>query len=177
MLIFERSITREEANSVLTYLELRIRANQFRPIGKTGVYEIFGSEHVTSYAVLDGAQPIGWLKLQRKPGWAVYEVKHVWVEPRYRGTGMTEKIYQAAINHDNRMIASGITQTKWARALWTKFVYKDVFNIWAQNLNVIDERADVVYDENNLYTPIPDLYTRDFELYKHRDIRLIAIRK
>lgn len=177
MLIFERSITREEADFVLRYLDKRIHSNWIRSVGTTGVYEIFGNENTTSYAVLDGADPVGWLKLQRKPGWEAYEVKHVWVEPAYRGTGITERIYRVAINHDNRMIASGITQTKWARALWTKFVRDDTFNIWVQNLNVIEERAPVVYDENELYTSIPDLYTKDVRLYKHRDIRLIAIRK
>lgn len=177
MLIFERSITRNEARFVYDYLVRRLVTGRFRKVKRTGVVEIFGNENITSYAVLDDGVPVGWLKLQRKPGWFVYEVKHVWVEKEYRGTGITERIYRAAINHDGIAIASGITQTKWARALWARFVRDDVFNIWAQNLNDVSQRAAVWYDDGEVYTSLPYLYTRNTSLYRRHDIRLIAVRK
>lgn len=180
MLIFERSINRAEADVVQRYVLRCLKTGRCSVIGKTGVTRVpdyRDNPTVLSYAVLDEGQPVAWLKLKCKPGWAAFEVKHVWVEPEYRGCGLTESIYRAAINHDGIMIASGITQTKWARALWARFVRDDIFHIWAQDLNDLDRVAPVFYDEGEVYTSLPHLYTRDFKIYKKHDVRLIAVKK
>ena len=178
MLILERSITQEHAEHIQRYVWRRLDAGRYRQVGKTSVYQLHGHENVTTYAYLANGEPIAWLKMQKRPGWIGYEVKHVWVQPQFRGKGLMETIYRAAINTDQQIVISGVTQTRWARALWARFVQKRMFRIWAQDLNNLSHRGQVFYDEEvgELYSLIPHLYTRDYDTHKKHDVRLVAIR-
>lgn len=173
MLILERSVTKEFWSTLLEYLERRIRAGRFRTIGRTGVVCIEGGQCTTSYAIVVNGHPVAWLYLGRRPNWAAWEVRQVWVFPELRGHGLAQRIYRAAVNQDGIILASGKTQSRSSRQLWQRFIEKDTFNIWAQDFNDLRSRASVAFHEDELFCNLP-VYTR----WKDRhDVRFIAVRK
>lgn len=173
MLILERSVTKEFWTTMYEYLERRIKAGRAEPVGRTGVVRIEGGPCTLSYAICANGHPVAWLYLGRRPQWATWEVRQVWVFPELRGHGLAQRIYRAAVNVDQIILSSGKTQSKTSRALWQRFIEKDTFNIWAQDFNNLRSREPVWCQDGELECKLP-VYQRHRD--KH-DVRLIAIKK
>lgn len=178
MIILERSVTKQYWLPMYDYILRRINTHRFSRVGGTDVLHVYGGENTRAYAVLSTQPetkglPVAWLYLGKRPGWAAWEVRQVWVFPDWRRYGLAKKIYQAAVNVDGIMLASGKTQSKSARALWHRLVKSKTFNIWAQDFNNLDLTSDVFFEDDELQCNL-ELYTR--WSCKH-DVRLIAVKK
>jgi GNAT superfamily N-acetyltransferase len=122
-------------------------------------------------------RPVAWLYLWQKPGWRAWEVMQVFVFEKLRGQGLAKKLYQAAINHDGLVMASGKSQSASSRSLWKSFVKQNMFEMFAINYKNLKERSQVFWDrdEEEIWCEMP-IYFRNTENEK-RDVRLIATRK
>lgn len=176
MLIFERSVTAEYAKSIRDYVNRRLRNGRAQHLKKNFVL-IPGGEHGITIVAMKRGEPAGWLMLRRRPSWVAYEVKQLWVEPHERGKRLSTKLFRVAINDCNLLVASGITQTKHARALWTRFVQDEEFVIWAHSFSNTKNFADVWFDGEELVSSLEPLYTRDPRALSTMDVRLVARRK
>jgi GNAT superfamily N-acetyltransferase len=172
VLILERSVTKPFQDALYEYLVRRIQTGRFNPVGKTGVVRIWGGETTTSYAIVVNGHPVAWMYLGRRPTWKAWEVRQVFVFPELRGHGLASRIYRAAVNVDQIILASGKSQSKTSRALWRRFIERDTFNIWAQDFNDLKLRAAVEYYDDELYCALP-VYER---AHSRHDVRLIAVR-
>lgn len=179
MLIQERSVTKYYWLKMYRKLFRKIQTGAYTRVGTTGVLSItFGSRH--KYYVLTtkdngNLRPVSWLYLWQKPGWKAWEVMQVFVFEKLRGKGLAKKLYSAAINEDNLMIASGKTHSRHSRALWESFVRRGSFSIFAIDYWRLSDRSQVCWVDGELWSQL-DLYeTRPS--YQERDVRLIATRK
>lgn len=178
VIILERSVTKQYWLPMYDYILRRLNTGRFDAIPGTRVLHVHGGENTRTYAVLSTEAetrglPAAWLYLGKRPGWAAWEVRQVWVFPDWRRDGLAKKIYQAAVNRDGILLASGKSQSKSARALWHRFVKDRTFNIWAQDFNNLDLTSDVFFEDDELQCNL-ELYTR--WSCKH-DVRLIAVKK
>ena len=173
MLIHERSVTKEYWSATYDYIHRRLDNGRYAKVQGTGVVHVQGGENTTTFAVLHGGSPVAWLNLAKRPSWKAWEVRQVWVFPEVRGQGLAGKIYRAAVNERQLILASGKTQSKSSRALWLSFVKKNTFRIWAQDFNNLDLRSPVWVEDNEIQSRL-EIYTR---FTTSRDVRLIAIRK
>jgi GNAT superfamily N-acetyltransferase len=172
MLIFERSVTTPYKIALYEYLYRRIKAKKFEYINAQ-VIVIRGGSCTLSYVILDNDKPIAWLYLSKRPNWAAWEVKQVFVSYEFRCQGLATKIYKAAIIEHGILLASGKTQTKYSRVLWQKFIQQNLFNIWAQDFNNLSNRGGVEFYDDELFCALP-IYQLIPD--KH-DVRLLAMRK
>lgn len=121
----------------------------------------------------------GWYYMIQRNGWSAWEIYQSYIFKNHRGQGWSHKIFDAMVEKDKLMIASGPSQTHHARALWRKLVAKDCYNIWAHDFKNLDLHSQVSYDPDNdaldCALTVYDL-TLDGEA-KRRDVRLIATRK
>ena len=137
-----------------------------------------GRDHI-AYAVVvkhEGhLRPIAWLYLWRKPGWKAWEVMQVFVFEKVRGQGLARKLYAAAINRENIMIASGKTQSKSSRALWASFIKRNTFDVFAIDYWNLRSRSQVFWDTENeeLFCEL-QIYTPPAATERDSDVRLIA---
>lgn len=173
MLILEQSVTKQYWEAMADYLRRRIRSRRTRKVGRTGVIEVHGGVYSTSYVVTNHSEPIAWLYLKARPGWAAYEVHQVFVQKEYRGQGLAQKLYKAAINTDGCLVASGPSHSKYSMGLWKKFIQDQTFNIWAHDFKNVQLRCPVQYEDGELMCELP-LYTR---IPGKHDIRLVAERR
>lgn len=176
MFLLERSIQKTHwtyAYKMITRLCQRGHARHL----KNDVIEVHDprSKHTRFYAVMNErkSRPIGWLWSRRTPGWKAWDESHVWIFPEFRGQGLSNILYSAAINEDGLILHSGRSHTHVTKALWEKFVRKGTFSIWAQDLKNLRVRSDVFWekDSNELWCAL-DLYNDA----PNQDVRLIATR-
>lgn len=180
MLIFERSVTKYYWMRMYKYLYRKVRLNQYEWV-KGSIARFQCGQRCCAYAFMAAHEgtyrPIAWLYLWQKPGWEAWEVMQVFVFETLRGRGMAKKLYQAAIDIDGIMIASGKTQSWSSRALWLSFIKKNTFDLYAIDYKDFEQRSQVFWDRESdeLWCELP-IYTR-VARPDGRDVRLIATRK
>ena len=179
MLIQERSVTKYYWLKMYRKLFRKIQAGTYKRVGQTGVLVVtFGTRH--RYYVLTAKEkghlrPVAWLYLWQKPGWKAWEVMQVFVFEKLRGQGLAKKLYSAAINQDELIVASGKTHSSHSRGLWRSFVRNGNYSIYAIDYWCLSDRSQVFWNEGELWSTL-DLYQTDPN-YQERDVRLIATRK
>jgi GNAT superfamily N-acetyltransferase len=174
VIVLEQSVTKPFWEATRDYLRRRIVLGRYRKVGRTGTIEIPGGKYTTTYAIVVEDEPIAWLYLRSRPGWAALEVRQVFVHKDFRGQKLAQRLYKAAINTDGCLLASGPSHSKYSMGLWKKFIQKKTFNIWAHDFNNTRLHCQVEYDENgDLQCEFP-VYTR---LPGKHDIRFVAERK
>ena len=169
MLILERSVTKLYWEPVYKQLA---RSRQLVLLKNTGVHVLRASSCKVMYTITANDKPVAWLYLWRRPNWKCWEVMQAFVFPELRGHGLALRLYQAAIDADGVILASGETQSRSSRVLWQRFIENRTFNIWAHDFNSLDSTAGVEYHEGELFCSLP-VYER---VKSARDIRLIATR-
>jgi len=97
----------------------------------------------------------------------------VFVFEAFRGKGLAKRLYQAAINDDGIILASGATQSKSSRALWKNFISRRLFDIFAIDYKDMSKRSQVFIDDSGEIWCALDIYSES----KSADVRLIATRK
>ena len=118
----------------------------------------------------------GWINISPAgPGWECWTVEQVFVFPQARGDGWGAVLYDAVINREGLMLASGWQQSRMGRRMWRSLVKSDRYNIWAHDFRTPTRYAGVAYD------PDSDRVVSDLMLYSrrrhHEDIRLVAMKK
>lgn len=122
----------------------------------------------------------GYLIIEKKKrGWASWQVVISYVHDEYRGQGLGTKLYDAVIKRDGLMLMSDHKQTNEAKLLWMKFIKSKRYNIWAVDINNIDNNS-VVYWDNDTDDVEAALHiwhqdTKFYRPYKNQDVRLVAI--
>lgn len=178
MLILERSVTKYYWKKMYRYLFRKIQRGQYDRL-PGGIIRLPCGKGCLAYAILrkheNHVRPVGWLYLYQKPGWAAWEVLQVYVFENFREQGLGKKLYEAAINHDGLIMASGKTQSKYSRAVWKSFVKRGAFDVYAVDYRDLKIGAEVLFDPdfNELICDLP-IYESDY--MNHRDVRLIATR-
>ncbi len=179
MLIQERSVTKYYWLKMYRKLFRKIQSGTYTRVGSTGVLRMtFGTRHVYYVSTMKEngrLRPVSWLYLWQKPGWAAWEVMQVFVFEKLRGKGLAKKLYSAAINEDNLMVASGKTHSRYSRGLWESFVRNRNFDIFAIDYWRLSDRSQVHWSEGELFSTL-ELYETNPN-YVERDVRLIATRK
>lgn len=176
MIIHERSITEPYWKAAQDYNQRRLDTGRFHVVDRQGVLHIHGSENRRTYCMRDFEErQVAWLYLGKRPTWQAWEVLHVWVYPHCRGEGYAGKLYDAAINHDKLLVASGKTQSKSSRALWANFIKNKRYYIWAQDFKNLKIAHSIHMDEDDEIDCELELYTRDTSYT--RDVRFLALRK
>ena len=124
-------------------------------------------------------EPIAWLYLYRKPNWKAWEVYQIWTFPEYRGQGLAQKLYKAAINEDGIILASGDLHTQYSQALWKSFVRKNLFNIWAQDFKNLSLVGAVEYDKEQdaIECSLPIYLKPSSRESTKSDVRFLATKK
>ncbi len=182
MLILERSVTKHYWMKMYRYFFRKLQRGHYETVHGTRASKIvrFGcGKHCRAYAVIvkhEGHyRPIAWLYLWQKPGWKAWEVMQVFVFEKVRGQGLAKKLYQAAIDHDGIMIASGKTQSKSSRALWAAFIRNRTFDVFAIDYWDLRSRSQVFWDKENdeLFCEL-QIYTPQTATIRESDVRLIA---
>jgi GNAT superfamily N-acetyltransferase len=180
MLILERSVTKYYWMGMYKYLYRKIHFNQYSWVNGWIARFDGGQQHRT-YALMsrheDSYRPIAWVYLWRRPGWAAWEVKQVFVFEQLRGKGIAKKLYKAAIDIDGVIMTSGLSQTKYSRGLWLSFVKNNTFNIFAIDYKDFSKRSQVFWDKGNeeVWCDLP-IYSKVSQTPR-RDVRLIATRR
>lgn len=146
--------------------------NKVRLINSGKSYKIY-------YIADKSGEPISWLYLYRKPNWKAWEVYQIWTFPEYRGKGLAQQLYKAAINEDNIILASGDLHTQFSQALWKSFLKKNLFNVWAQDFRNLDNVSQVAYnpDDANIECDLPIYVNPSSKESAKTDVRLVAIKK
>lgn len=173
MVIHERSVTKVFWQTMRDYINRRCNHGRYERVGRTNVYHVFGTDHIRTYAIFDGDDPVSWVYLYRRPSWRAWEVRQVFTMPDFRGQGLAAQIYKVAVNHENLMLAAGKTQSKSSRALWKRFIAEDTFTIWAQDFNDLSKKAPVEVIDDEVYCKLK-LYEQDF---CSKDVRFIAVKR
>lgn len=182
MLILERSVTKYYWMKMYRYFFRKLQRGNYEVLASTRggkIVRMGCGKDCRAYAVVvkheDHLRPIAWLYLWRKPGWKAWEVMQVFVFEKVRGQGLARKLYSAAINLDNIIVASGKTQSKSSRALWASFVRQNTFNVFAIDYWNLRSRAQVLWDseEQGLYCNL-EIYTPPTATERDSDVRLIA---
>lgn len=174
MIILEQSVTKPFWEATRDYLRRRVQLERFRKVGRTGVIEIPGGRYTTTYAIVLEDEPIAWLYLRARPGWAAFEVRQVFSHKDFRGQGLAQRLYKAAINTDGCLVASGPSHSKYSMGLWKKFIKNRTFNIWAHDFNNVRLRCPVEVDEDGELECEFPVYQR---LPGKHDIRFVAEKK
>lgn len=125
-----------------------------------------------------GLRPSGWLWLQRRKDWFAYEVQQLFIFPDFRGCGIATRLFDAAINHQKIMVASGKTHTNTSRSMWESFVRKKKFNIWAHDFDDLNNTSEVFWDEDEIFSQI-NLYSvlQNGAIIEKNNVRLVATAK
>lgn len=182
MLTLEQSVTKYYWMKMYRKLFRAIQQGQYTRVGTTGILRFtFGKRH-RYYAIttkVNGViRPIAWLYLWQKPKWKAWEVMQVYVFEKLRGKGLAKRLYSAAINQDNLIVASGKTQSRHSRALWSRFIRSRAFDIFAIDYWDLKTRSQVFWDveQNEPWCEMDIYYAGRWE-EQNRDVRLIATRK
>jgi len=180
MLILERSVTKYYWMGMYKYLYRKVQRNQYEWV-KGSIARFQCGQHYCAYALMSAHEgsyrPIAWLYLWQKPGWAAWEVMQVFVFEQLRGKGIAKKLYQAAIDIDGKIMASGKTQSWSSRALWLSFIKKETFNLFAIDYKDFRKRSQVFWDRETeeVWCDLP-IYSKVSQTPR-RDVRLIATRR
>lgn len=180
MLILERSITKHYWMKMYRYLYRKIQRGHYERVGSSGVLRFRCGKECLAYAITvkhnGDLRPIAWLYLWQKPNWRAWEVMHVFVFEKLRGRGLAKRLYQAAINLDGLIMASGKSQSKTSRALWSGFVKNKTFDIYAIDYWDMKQRSQVFWDDefDEIYCDLT-LWTKVQE--QDSDVRMIATRR
>lgn len=178
MVILERPIGSAQWIPMYDYILRRLTTQRFHRVQGTQVVHVYGADSTRTYAVLSNEPetlglPVSWVYLWKRPGWSVWEVYQAWTFPDWRRGGLALQIYKAIINRERLLLASGKTQSKSARAFWSKLIEHKTFNIWAQDFNDLDLRSQVLFEDDEVHCNL-ELYTR---WRTKQDVRLVAARK
>lgn len=182
MLILERSVTKPFWMRIYKILARKIKKGQFHEVQGTGVLQVQCDSGVRGYVMVERyfneLRPVAWLYLWQDQDWQAWEVMQVFVFEKLRGQGLAKKLYKVAINHDNIIMASGLTQSSSSRALWKSFIQKNTFDVYAIDYWNMKDRSQVFWDKDNdeIWCTLDIYYTGKPEL-QDRDVRLIATRK
>lgn len=125
------------------------------------------------FVVDEDYRPVSWMMLWKQDGWTALEVVQLWTFPDYRGAGNAARLYHAAIDIDDKLIMTGSSHSTASRKLWESFIRKQCFNIWAHEINGLDQLSDVFFDEGELQCSLP-IYTKSADVF---DVRLVANRR
>jgi GNAT superfamily N-acetyltransferase len=172
MFFLEQSITKPYWEPTQEYIWRRIRNGKYADVGKTGVVKIIGGKQTVTFAIHDHGFPVAWLYLRARPGWRAHEVHQAFTLKKYRGQGLAQRLYKAAINTDGILLASGETHTKYSAALWKKFIAKKQFNIWAHDFKNTRSTSTVEVEDGEIQCALP-IYL----LSAKYDVRFVAERK
>ena len=180
MLILERSVTKHYQVKMYRKLFRAIQQGRYTRVGASNVLLLtFGTRHryyVITMKDNGNLRPIAWLYLWQKPKWKAWEVMQVFVFEKQRGKGLATKLYSAAINTDNLIVASGKTPSKYSRALWRSFVRNNNYSVFAIDYWNLKDRSQVLWNDGELWCMLDVYFTGDWN-YQDRDVRLIASRK
>lgn len=178
MLIQERSVTKHYQIKIYRKLFRAIQQEQYSKVGTAGVLLVtFGTRHryyVITVKDKENLRPIAWLYLWQKPKWQAWEVMQVFVFEKLRGKGLAKKLYSAAINTDNLIMASGKTQSKHSRALWRSFIRNNNYSIFAIDYWNLNNTSQVLWVDDEIWCQLDIYFTGHLQ---DQDIRLIATRK
>lgn len=180
MLIFERSVTKYYWLKMYRKLYRKIQLGRYTRVGTSGVLLLtFGTRHrfyVITTKVNGHLRPVAWLYLWQKPGWTAWEVMQVFVFEKLRGCGIAKRLYSAAINYDELILASGKTQSRHSRGLWSSFIKNGNYSVFAIDYWNLKDRSQVLWVEGEVWCNM-DIYFMHDRAYQDRDVRLIATRK
>ena len=184
MLIYERSVTKQYWQKFYKYFYRKLQRGHYENVKKLDGLQIIRidcGKDCVGYAITiehEGhLRPIAWLYLWKKPGWAAWEVMQVYVFEKARGQGLAKRLYEAAINTDGLLMASGKTQSWSSRALWKSFIQNEMFDLYAIDYKNFDDRSQVFWDDEcgEIWCSLP-IYAKMSEP-RDRDVRIIAARK
>jgi len=177
MRILERSVTKPFWMKIYRLLFRAIKRGDYHTLGTSRVLCVEHHDQRRSYVIVtkNGTElrPVAWLYLWREPEWVSWEVMQVFVFEAFRGKGLAKRLYQAAINDDGIILASGATQSKSSRALWKNFISRRLFDIFAIDYMDMSKRSQVFIDDSGEIWCALDIYSES----KSADVRLIATRK
>lgn len=176
MLILERSVTKKYWSKTYRKICRLIKSEQFEFVhGDVAKFQF--RKDLIVYAQLDlhngSYRPCAWLYLWKQKGWFAWEVIQVFVFDGFRGSGLSKKLYEAAINVDRLVILSGVTQSKSSRGLWKSFIKNNDFDVFAIDIKDTKRTSQVFWDDEfeeiwctlEVYTRIPSRTT---------DVRIVA---
>ncbi len=185
MLIVERPVPRHHWEPLYRMLTRQVQRGNAREVGivrgvmvyhcnGTGAYASTGRWPSEFYFVVDvDYRPVSWMMLWHQDDWAALEVVQLWTFPAYRGAGNAARLYHAAIDIDDKLIMTGSSHSTASRKLWESFIRKQSFNIWAHEINELEETSDVYFDDGELQCSLP-LYDDNDGVF---DVRLVANRR
>lgn len=174
MFIQQDSVSPRFSNLVRNVIARKISKGYYTPITKN-IVKVKEGQTRCAYALCDDeGWPVAWLYFERQLGWKAWEVIQSFVPPEYRGQGIATELFEAAINVDGQIVASGKTHTSISRKMWESFIRKEMFRIWAQDFWDLNRSAQIFFEDGELFCPL-NLYFRGSN--QSEDIRLIAIRK
>lgn len=124
----------------------------------------------------------GYLIIEKKKrGWAAWQVVISYIQEEYRGVGLGKLLYDTVIDNDKLMLMTDHKQTEDAKSLWTGFIKSKKYNIWAVDINNLNNNSSVYWDsdtddvESSLHIWHPDVKLP--RNYDRQDVRLVAISK
>lgn len=122
----------------------------------------------------------GYLIIQKKKrGWMAWQVIISYVNSQYRGLGLGKQLYDSVIAHDKLMLMTDFKQTKNAKGLWESFIKSERYNIWAQDIQNLENKSLVFWDkENNEVYSNLCIWNKDGNISNEKmkeDVRLIAL--
>ena len=136
MRVQEGSVTKQFWMKLFRLISRKIKSDDRRriPEGQIKIIRVKLGPRTCAYAAVmyheDHFRPVAWLYLWQRPGWKAWEVMQVFVFEKFRGAGLSKKLYKAATD-ENLMIISGESQSRHSRALWASFIKKRSFEIFA----------------------------------------------
>ena len=147
------------------------------------LYIAVDKEKALTYYLTDNSKVIAFLYMEAIERWKAMEEAIVWTDDAYRGRGLVPALYDTFIKRDNGILISDNLHTKYAVAMWKRYIKTQRYNIYAINLKNPrqkvqvwwdNEHDDVMYDSKfaELWT---DSTVRGAKAYlKQHDIRFVA---
>jgi hypothetical protein len=179
MLFLERTVTKPFHSANFNFLKHKIDLGYFERSVVPNVIKVIYSKNRFFYVytrdVNGSMEPVSWLYLMKKTGWAAYEPLQVYTVKEYRRLGLSKKLYITAVNTDGIILMSGKTQTSSSKALWEDFIKNEVFNVFAIDLWNLKKTSDVLFEDGEVWSTLP-LYFKQSEV-QTSDVRLVGTRK
>lgn len=182
MLIVDSLITKEYWTPFFKHICRCIKRGAYQKLGKLPIYKLWWKTHLMYVAATQRGstiEVIGWLYLEKRGDWCAWEVVQSFIFDGFRGQGWGKVLYDAVINHEKLVLASGYCQSRTARRMWKALVASNRYIIWAHDFKRLDHFGPVTYDPENdsIWSPLQVYDEHWTPAVAKRDVRLIAIRK